>query len=66
MNRSIKSILCCCLLVAGFSMTSCRDTTPGDPDDPGLGMTSDSVFTETDTINNYESTEGADTELDGE
>ena len=62
-----KTILYAATVMLAFSMTSCRDTDPGDKDgEPDMGMTTDSIFTETDTINNNQSTTGADTELDGE
>ncbi|OYQ43507.1 hypothetical protein CHU92_03345 [Flavobacterium cyanobacteriorum] len=53
--------------VVALSATSCRDTNPGNKDgDADMGMTTDSIFTQTDTIDNNKSTKDADTELDGE
>lgn len=62
-----KTILYTATAMLALSIASCRDTDPGDKDgEPDMGMTTDSIFTETDTIDNNQSTSGADTALDGE
>ena len=67
MKKTLRIALYSTIAAASLTAASCRDTNPGDKDgDPDMGMTTDSVFTETDSINNNESTTGADTELDGE
>ena len=62
--KTYFKIIAALLLLSG-TIVSCRDTNPADPDH-NMVMTTDSIFTKNDSINNNYSTEGADTELDGE
>lgn len=64
--KALKSLALATLFLSAFSITSCRETNPGKDEEADMGMTSDSIFGRNDTINNNVSTEGADTEMDGE
>ena len=64
--KALKSLALAALFISALSVTSCRETNPGKDEEADMGMTSDSIVTQTDTINNNVSTEGADTEMDGE
>lgn len=65
MKKAIRTGLYMLMLAGSFTAASCRDTNPGN-NEPDMGMTTDSIFTQTDTIDNNKSTTGADTEMDGE
>jgi len=51
-----RNLMAGAALLAAFAMTSCRETNPGKDEEADMGMTSDSVFNENDSINNNEST----------
>ena len=54
--KELKSLALAALFISAFSVTSCRETNPGKDEEADMGMTSDSVFNENDSINNNEST----------
>lgn len=62
--KSIKPTLAVMALLTASCFTSCKDTNPKTPE-TDMGMTSDSVFTDNDSIDRNYDTQGADTGLDG-
>ena len=66
MKKLVRTVVFSVAIASSLSLYSCRESNPGKDEEADMGMTSDSIFTETDTINNNVSTEGADTEMDGE
>ena len=51
-----RNLMAAAALMTALAATSCRETNPGKDEEADMGMTSDSVFNETDSIDNNKST----------